>query len=599
MRIITLICIIVSLIGLSAIHGQAQVKKDSVEKEKKKSITKRAFKEGMKFISTTPKDTVKNEKSINAYVEYTGKIIRNIYVQHIGFEKSIYDSTKKVKKSVTRLANFLHVNTREKTLRQHLFLKKNTPLNPYKLADNERFLRDRDFIVDSRIVVVPVDGSDSVDLLVMTRDVFSLGGRAGGSPTAPEFGIYDANVAGRAQRVEFNAVIDQDRYPKFGYAFFYRKSSIFGSLANLELEYTQLDDARSYGKETEYAVYVRLNRPLVSPYTRWAGGIEVSNNWSKNVYHEAEADFLKYRYTIFDSWVGHNFGIHKEISNRNRQFLAVRYFNGNYLDQPEQPEYEESRKYNDIVGALSEFTFYRQNYYKTRYVFGFGRTEDVPHGISVGFTGGYVRQLSVDRSYSAIKFNYGQASRKGNFYRFFFQSGGYLGSGEVEDLVVQTSAAYFTRALNMNRYKMRAYTSVTYTQLFNQTITDWLDITKKEIPGFKIDSLDADVRFATHLETALYTPWSILGFRFAPFAAVDMVLANCADCEQQNELFWGLSSGFRTRNENLIFGTMELKITYIPKDGNGESKFVIGFKQNLRVKNTGTFVRAPSLIRYN
>ena len=257
----------------------------------------------MKFISTTPKDTVKNEKSINAYVEYTGKIIRHINLEHIGFEKSIYDTTKKVKKSVTKLANFLHVNTREKTLRQHLFLRKNTPLNPYKLADNERYLRDRDFIVDSRIVVIPIEGSDSVDLLVMTRDVFSLGGRAGGSPTAPEFGIYDANVAGRAQRLEFNAVIDQERDPKFGYSFLYRKSSIFGSLANLEVAYTQLDDARSYGKETEYSVAARLNRPLVSPYTRWAGGIEVSNNWSKNVYGKSDSSFLKYRYTIFDTQV--------------------------------------------------------------------------------------------------------------------------------------------------------------------------------------------------------------------------------------------------------------------------------------------------------
>jgi hypothetical protein len=598
-RSIIITCFIISLICFGSYNGQAQHKKDSVEKEKKKSLTRRAFKEGMKFISTTPKDTVKNEKSINAYVEYTGKIIRHINLEHIGFEKSIYDSTKKVKKSVTKLANFLHVNTREKTLRQHLFLRKNTPLNPYKLADNERYLRDRDFIVDSRIVVIPIEGSDSVDLLVMTRDVFSLGGRAGGSPTAPEFGVYDANVAGRAQRLEFNAVIDQERDPKFGYSFLYRKSSIFGSLANLELAYTQLDDARSYGKEPEYSVAARLNRPLVSPYTRWAGGIEVSNNWSKNVYGKSDSSFLKYRYTIFDTWIGHNFGIHREISNRNRQFLAVRYFNGNYLDQPEQPEYEEEKKYNNVVGALTEFTFYRQNYYKTRYVFGFGRTEDIPYGISLGFTAGYVRQLSLERPYSAIKFAYGQASRKGNFYRLNFLTGGYGNRGELEDVVVQTNASYFTRLLNMNRYKMRGLVSVTYTQLFNQTIGDWLDINKKEIPGFSIDSLDSDARFSTHLETALYTPWSLLGFRFAPFAAIDMVVANCADCDQQNQVFWGLSSGFRTRNENLIFGTMELKITYIPENGNGESEFVIGFKQNLRIKSSGTFVRAPGLVQYN
>jgi hypothetical protein len=44
---------------------------------------------------------------------------------------------------------------------------------------------------------------------------------------------------------------------------------------------------------------------------------------------------------------------------------------------------------------------------------------------------------------------------------------------------------------------------------------------------------------------------------------------------------------------------MELKATFIPQDGSGSSKFVIAFKQNLRVKNSGTFIRPPSLVKYN
>jgi len=91
----------------------------------------------------------------------------------------------------------------------------------------------------------------------------------------------------------------------------------------------------------------------------------------------------------------------------------------------------------------------------------------------------------------------------------------------------------------------------------------------------------------------------LLGFRFAPFAAVDLVGVKCISCESRNEYFWGFSGGFRTRNENLIFGTMEVKFTFIPSNEDGDSQFVFGFKQNLRVVNTGTFVRAPSLIFYN
>lgn len=598
-RVLVLTCSIVWLLSMQASYAQVKEKKDSIQK---KSITKKAFRGGMKLISTTPKDTVEAERSINPYLQYTGKPIRKITFERVGFEKSIYDSTKKVKKTVTKLANTLHVDTREKTVRQHLFFKENSSVNPYMLADNERFLRDKDFILDSRIVVIPIEGSDSVDVTVVTRDVFSLGGTVGGSfPTAPEIGIYDANVGGRAQRVEFTSLIDSERDPKYGYSLLYRKSSLLGSLTNLDLQYTQLNDGRSYGGQTEYAFLTRLTRPLVSPYSRIAGGLELSHNWSMNVYNDPDTVFKKYTYNIFDIWGGYNFGVHKEITNRNRQFLAFRYFNGSYTDQPDQPEYQEEKRYNSAVAYLSEFSFYRQNFYKTRYVFGFGRTEDIPYGISFGVTGGYVRQLIEGRPYAAVKFNYGEASKKGNFHRLLLQAGGYERNGEIEDIVLQVGGAYFTKLWQMNRYKMRSYISTTYTQLFNRTIADYLDITKNEIPGFKIDSLDSDQRLAIHLESALYTPWSLLGFRFAPFVAIDMVAIKCDYCDPPptNNTFFGISSGFRTRNENLIFGTMEVKVTYIPENGDGSSKFNFSFKQNLRVKNSGNFVKPPSLIRYN
>lgn len=576
--------------------AQAQ-EKDSIEKV---SITKKAFHEGMKFISTNPEDTIINEESADAYIAYAGKIIRNISIDRIGFDKSIYDSAKKVNKTVTQVANFLHVNTRENTIRQHLFANKNKPFNPFELADNERFIRDKDFILDCRIVVTPVEGTDSVDLTVITRDVFSLGATMGGSfPNAPKIGVYDANVSGRGQRIEFISLLDQGRTPKYGYSILYRKSSIFGSLTNLELGYTQLDDGFSIGDENEFAARIRLDRPLVSPYSRMAGGAEVSRNWSENVRNKPDSTFLKYNYKVIDGWLGYNIGIKKELTNRNRKFLAVRYFDGFYIDQPDQENFKAERKYNNIYGYLSEFSFYRQNFYKTRYVFGFGRTEDVPYGFTLGLTGGYVRQLSIERPYAAVKLNYGKVNKKGNFVRLQAQVGGYIRNNEPEDVILMSGASYFTRLYQLNRYKVRNLMSATYTQLINHAVIDWLEINKQEIPGFRSDSLAASSRFAIHAESTVYTPWSFIGFRFAPFSAVDMVAVNCVQCVTSNNLYWGFSGGLRTRNENLIFGTMEMKLTYVPKDQYGNSKFVFGFKQNLQIKNTGSFVRAPSFILYN
>jgi hypothetical protein len=180
-----------------------------------------------------------------------------------------------------------------------------------------------------------------------------------------------------------------------------------------------------------------------------------------------------------------------------------------------------------------------------------------------------------------------------------FQAGGYVRDDKFEDFVVQGGAAHFTRAMNVNRSKFRGLLSAEYTQIINRHVADWLKMSNQYIPGFSADSVIADSRLTMSLQTVLYTPRAILGFRMAPFAQIDMVSIGCNVCDYHQNMYWGLSAGLRTRNENLIFGTIELKATYIPKDEYGDSKFVFGFKQNLRVKNTGLFATQPAMIRYN
>lgn len=312
-----------------------------------------------------------------------------------------------------------------------------------------------------------------------------------------------------------------------------------------------------------------------------------------------DSTFLKYRYKILDGWLGYNFGIHKPTTDRHRIFLAMRYFDGFYIDQPDQLNYLETRRYNNIFGYLSELTFFKQDFYKTRYVFGFGRTEDIPYGYSFGIIAGYIRQLKIERPYAALKWSYDFAEKKGNFIRLQAQGGAYLREQKMEDIILQGGASYFTRLFQVNRYKSRSLFAVTYTHLTNRRVIDYLNISRKEIPGFGTDSLNANQRLALHAESVLFIPGSLLGFRFAPFAAVDMVSVNCVQCITSNELYWGFSGGLRTRNENLIFGTIEMKFTYIPEDQYGNSKFVFGLKQNLKIKNTGSFVKAPALLFYN
>jgi len=587
------------LILIFCINTVAVAQQDST-KTKHTSVTKKAFKKGLGYITTGKRDTVKNESSVDINKVYSGRIIRNIDVEHIGFERSIYDSSKRTNKFMADAANFFHTNTKKRIIRQHLLFKENTPLNPYKLSDNERYIRDLDFILDCRIVVSPVDDqSDSVDVTVITRDVFSLGATVGGTiPTAPKIGIYDANVAGLAQRIEFTGLIDATRSPVFSFATSFKKSSLFGSLVNLDIGYTQLNTGRSYGVETEYAYYIRGSRPLVSPYSRIAGGFEFSQNWSVNVKQKDDSLFKDYRYKVADFWLGCNFGIKKDFSNRNRIFLAGRFFNGTYLDQPEQPEYKANVKYNDYSGSLAELTFYRQDFYRTRYVFGFGRTEDVPYGMSIAFSAGYIHQLVYQRPYTAIKYHYRLANRKGNFFSIGIEAGGYADNEKLQDAVINTTSSYFTRAVNLGTYKMRTLATVGYARMINQTVLPSIEIDDSEMIGFSADSIWGNQKSYLRLETTLYTPWNFFGFRFAPFLGGGLSSLDCQTCEDNRILFYGISGGIRTRNENLIFGTMEVRLTFIPATDYTKSQFSFDFRQRLRVKNSSSFIRPPSLIKY-
>lgn len=560
-----------------------------------RSMIRRLFDKGVSYLVTDVDDTVMNDESEEQFRDYEGKIIRSISIRQIGFETSIYDSAKKIKKVVAGLADALHRHSNETTIRNHLFVHEGDLLNPFLLADNERFLRDLDFILDSRIVVAPVDASDSVDLVVITRDVMSLGVRLGGSPPSSlEFSLFDANFFGGGQRLQFDGLFDNARTPGFGFGLNFRKSSLLGSLANVEIGYTQLNEGRSYGHENEYAYYLRVDRPLVSPYSRLAGGVEISRNWSENVYQKPDTTFLDYQYTITDTWLGYNIGVHREVDDRRRYFVAARYFNGSYLNPPDQPEYETTPRYNDIKGVLYEGTFYRQNYYKTRYVLGFGRTEDVPYGIRTSVALGYLTISEITRPYAAYKLRYSAANKKGGFYNIGFQAGSFLnGKDAFEDATIDVRARYFTKAFSLRRYKLRVGLAAGLTRLVNRYTGEPLKVTRNEIYGFSADSLFGTRRLSLRSQVVLYTPWQLLGFRFAPFAATDWARLDCPDSKCGINDIIGLSAGFRTRNENLIFGTIEVRGTYVPDNGFGESDFYLEVRQNLRIKNTGQFAGPP------
>lgn len=604
-KIFLLTCLLV-FFGSTAVHAQKAKPKSKPPQEEKRSLTQKVSKRVMKLVKQNPGDTIVDQKSESGFRQYKGKTIRNITINHIGFERNINDTTRyRVVNTVTRVANSLHTDTKERVIRNNLFFKANRPLDPYKLADNERYLRDLPFILDARIAVKPVRGNrDLVDVIVYTRDVFSIGGSLSAkSKTSVQYRIYDANLSGWGQRTEYRSVVDIDRDPMFGHQFLYSKNSIKGTFINGTISYTQLNTGVSRGLENESALYFKLDRPLVSPYTRWAGGMELSRNWSVNVFSTTDTVFRSYGYFEKDFWIGYNIGIKNRVENRNRYFIGLRAYGQSFYERPAQSQEQLNIIYNNEQYVLGEFTFYNQNFYRTKYVYGFGRTEDVPYGTRMSLVIGQTKQINRVRPYVGAEIERSIFQKSGDFMEYSLRVGGYMYEDELQDVAVMASTNLFSRLMILKRLKIRQSLGASYTSILKRNFEPLLRIDNDYgIERFRSDSVMGTQRLGLTFETVVYIRPMLLGFHFAPFVFADMAMVAPQDAVLiRQKPYFGIGGGVRTRNENLIFGTIELRMYYFPRVPPQEdlSKFRITLSSNLRIKYSSSFVEAPALIKYN
>ena len=544
-------------------------------------------------------------KSEDAYLKYQGKIIRRIVLQRIGFDRIVVDTARHLQSAIAKTANRMHINSRETTIRKNLFVREGKPLNPYRLADNERLLRNLDFMMDARIFVKPIaNNPDSVDLLVVTRDVFSFGGTVSFNiPTKYQVSLQEINLAGTGQHVRFGQVYDFNRYPHYGYEGFYQVINIKGSFIDASVGYTNLNTGISTGNENENSLYFKLNRPLYQPFARLAGAIELSQNTSKNVYRKPDSIFSQYRYRIQDYWMGYSFG-HQWLpnnlrENRKRKFIALRGFEQNFLNGTHTELTEPGRFiYRDIASILAQLTLFRQDFYKTQYVVGFGRTEDIPYGYRITFTAGGEKELGKIRPYLGSELYYNIVRPNGAILTYNVKLASYLNNQKPEDVYLALNFTRFSKIYKMRKMIVRHQSIFGYAAIINQAVKRGIDIRDANgILGFMPDSLVGFQRVTMSQEATIFTPWKVLGFHLAPLSRVDLALIKITKgLFQTQNFFSGFSLGMRARNENLILNTIEARLFYYPKTVEGINHFRFNITTNFVIKYPTNLVSKPATV---
>ena len=97
-----------------------------------------------------------------------------------------------------------------------------------------------------------------------------------------------------------------------------------------------------------------------------------------------------------------------------------------------------------------------------------------------------------------------------------------------------------------------------------------------------------------------YNTNKILGFRLAPFAFGEFSLLKPVKLGfGKSDVFSAVGGGIRTRNENLVFGTIELKGYFFPRTNGDMKPWKVELNSNIRFKYKSSFISRPDFIIAN
>ncbi len=223
-------------------------------------------------------DEATDEKALPSFAEMqaAGAVVGEIRI----VTHNIFDlDDPKENKSLFRLANKLHIQTRPSVIESSLLFHSGEPLSVRLIEESERLLRENRYIYD--VNIHPLAYHDGiVDIAVETRDTWTLQpgvsfSRAGGS-NAIGLSVKDNNLLGTGISFGYAQVSDVDRK---GTEFFISQNHAFGAWTQIELKVADYDD----GKLQSF----RFGRPFYALDTRWAAGVSALHNENiESIYQE-------------------------------------------------------------------------------------------------------------------------------------------------------------------------------------------------------------------------------------------------------------------------------------------------------------------------
>jgi hypothetical protein len=210
------------------------------------------------------------------------------------------------------------------------------------------------------------------------------------------------------------------------------------------------------------------------------------------------------------------------------------------------------------------------------------------------------------RGYYGAGFEASSYSKKGLFSSYVARFGAYRSADKWEDISFLLSVDHFTKLHKISKeWFNRNFISASFTRLFNQQLNEPIKLTNEfGIPYFRADSLNIlefNSRATFKLESVFFNLHKFLGFRFAPFLFAQVsFLKPVINPNNKTDNYGAFGAGIRTRNENLVLGTLELRGFYFPRLSTAEmARWKIVITTNLRSKYNAVLIERPDFSQVN
>jgi len=536
-------------------------------------ITRKLYKLLFRTTAQELSDSVNILRSEAPFEPFEGYRIGNIHIRNVEFlSGNIIDTAEVVKGSVAKAIDVIHADTKETIIQKSLLFKSGEIVSPFRLADNERILRDLPFIRDARILLLPhLDDDNIVDVYVVTQDRLSLfiGGDFGGfDDFTLEIGSRNFLGSGNQFSVAYQYL--EEESPSSGYELKFKDFNLRGTFISSEITYSNFWNKDGYE--------VIFKREFLTPETKWAGGLEFGDlkqirfedDHLDSTPNEDDSLQIPYQRNFQDVWLGRAFLL-KSADKRANISIASRLFREEFTERP-YVDVDSNHFFHDALLFLNEVVLTKRKYLKSTMIQAFGVTEDIPIGYIFKLVGGYEFGEFEDRPYWGLGAGAGGFWDGVGYFSTGAEFGGFVKDRKFQEGIVTVNGLYFSPLLRSGRNQFRQFVTLNYATTIRPLIEEPFNL-KEGVRGISSD-IQGDRRFSINLESVFFHPLKLYGFRMATYAYYDFGWISFGGPLMKSENFQStIGIGFRLRNESLLFRTIQLRFGYLIQSSDFDVNF--------------------------